>query len=443
MRWLFVKDLTILRRSPLLVSLLVLYPIAIAVLIGVALSAGPQKPAVAVVNQIPPSGSSISLGGESVDLSQYSDQLYEAVDPVRVDTPEEAIRLVEKGSVLAALVIPRDVVAKLEAGLQPATIQVYYNAEDPVKAAFVEDVIKSQVTDANLALTQRFTAAALQYIGLIGTGGQFSFLGQTLDILGLERSEQILQGMLGGLTAGQQKQVQQIIDFARLARENLGVANGVLESVGEPIRVERHVVRGGSTPLSSYATAIAVTFTLMFVALFLSAGTLALEREEGVYGRLVRGLVSRTGLLAEKAALAAFAAVLVGLVMLLGLALFLGLDWARLTGWLAALALGAVAFGAMGVALGALTREVRAASLLALMISLPVAFLALVPSGAVAGPVYGVITAINAIFPFSHTLDAFDAALNGGGSLLGPVLWLAALTAGYLVLGRAALRRFA
>ena len=45
MRWLLVKDLQILRRSPLLVALLVIYPIAIAVLIGVALSAGPSTSA--------------------------------------------------------------------------------------------------------------------------------------------------------------------------------------------------------------------------------------------------------------------------------------------------------------------------------------------------------------------------------------------------------------
>ena len=47
MRWLLVKDLRILRRSPLLVALLVLYPIVIAVLIGFALSRGPDKPEVA------------------------------------------------------------------------------------------------------------------------------------------------------------------------------------------------------------------------------------------------------------------------------------------------------------------------------------------------------------------------------------------------------------
>ena len=53
MRWLFVKDLQILRRSPLLTSLLVIYPIAIAVLIGFALSRGPAKPQVAFLNEIP------------------------------------------------------------------------------------------------------------------------------------------------------------------------------------------------------------------------------------------------------------------------------------------------------------------------------------------------------------------------------------------------------
>ena len=38
MRWLLLKDLQILRRSPLLVALLVLYPVVVAVLIGAALS---------------------------------------------------------------------------------------------------------------------------------------------------------------------------------------------------------------------------------------------------------------------------------------------------------------------------------------------------------------------------------------------------------------------
>ena len=443
MRWLFLKDLTILRRSPLLVGLLVLYPIVISVLMGLALSAGPDKPAVAVLNLIPPTGNSISLGGQDLDVSKYSTQLYSRVDPVKVSTREEAIEKVESGQVLAALIIPADVTSTLEAGLEPATVEVFYNAEDPVKAAFVQDVIKSQVADANLALTQQFTAAALEYINLIGTGGTFSILGQTLNILGLEKSEQILSGVASGLSGADKDQVDQVVNFARLARENLTLANGVLESVGDPIRVETHVVKGGATPLTSYATAIAVTVSLMFVTLLLASGTLALEREEGVFGRLVRGLVSPTALLVEKVLLAAVCALAVSLLMLGGLALFTGLDLSRVPAWIAALGLAAIAFAAMGVALGAITREVRAASLLAFMISLPVAFLALVPSGAVAGPVYVLVRGVTAIFPFGATLNALDAALNGAGSLLPPLLHLAAVAVGFGVIARLALRRFA
>ena len=43
MRWLLLKDLQILRRSPLLVVLLIVYPVIIALLIGLALSRGPDQ----------------------------------------------------------------------------------------------------------------------------------------------------------------------------------------------------------------------------------------------------------------------------------------------------------------------------------------------------------------------------------------------------------------
>ena len=77
-------------------------------------------------------------------------------------------------------------------------------------------------------------------------------------------------------------------------------------------------------------------------------------------------------------------------IMLAVLAAFLDLGWDRVPAWVLALAVSAVAFAALGVAIGALTREVRAASLLAFMLALPVAALALIPSGAVSGALYDV-----------------------------------------------------
>ena len=127
----------------------------------------------------------------------------------------------------------------------------------------------------------------------------------------------------------------------------MGLSDDVLASVGQPIRVDTTVVEGGTTLLSTFAVAIAVSVSLMFVTI-LRAGTLALEREENAFRRLVRGLVTRTALLVEKAGLAAVCAFVVTLVMLAGLALFVDLDWSRIPLWPAAPAGGAVAFGATG-----------------------------------------------------------------------------------------------
>ena len=96
--------------------------------------------------------------------------------------------------------------------------------------------------------------------------------------------------------------------FARLAGENLDVSQPILASIGSPVRVKQTVVEGDRTPLDAFAVALAVTVSLMFVTLLLAAGLLALEREEQAFGRLVRGLVSRTALLAEKVVLSALCA---------------------------------------------------------------------------------------------------------------------------------------
>ena len=445
MRWLLLKDLRILRRSPLLVALLVLYPIIIAVLIGLALSRGPDKPEVAFYNGVPSSATQIELGGERIDLGVQSRALFDAIDPVRVNSRAEAIKKVRDGEVLGALVIPEDLSEKLQSGLQPGTVEVFYNAEDPAKQQFVENTIKSQVQTANAALTKRIAEESLQLLDLIQSGGRYSFLGQDFDVLGLERSELILREARQELPPGSgvAAEVQRVIDFSRLARDNLSFSDDVLSVVGEPIRVRSHVIEGGTTSLSSFAVALAVAVSLMFVTVLLAAGTLALEREENAFARLVRGLVSRTGLLVEKASLAAGCSLVVCLLMLGGLGLFIDLDWGRFPLWLAAIAVSALAFAALGLAIGALTREVRAASLLAFMLALPLAFLALVPSGAVAPALFDAIRVVSAAFPFKPALDALDAALNDSGGLGVPLLHLTALFVAFGAISRLALRRFA
>jgi hypothetical protein len=450
MRWLLLKDLQILRRSPLLVALLVLYPLVVALLVGAALSSGPSKPKVAFANLVPTDQAKIDLGGQRLDATLYASKLFDAVDPIRVNSREEAIAKVKSGEALGALVVPPDVIKRLQgslvlAGGDPPTVEVYYSAENPLKRRYVQATIDATLADANKALSDEIFKQAAKYLNLIVVGGSLSLpIVGDVNVLGLRKAQAIIDAAMAGLPANSSARValQQVSRFARLAADNLDVSRPILASIGNPVRVKETSIAGSSADLDVFGVEVAVVISLMFVTLLLAAGMLALEREEHAFGRLVRGLVSRSGLLVEKIGLAGLCAWALATAMLGVLVAFLDLGWSRTPVWLLALAFAALAFAALGVAIGGLTREVRAASLLAFMLALPIAALALVPSGAVGGTLYDVIRIVSAAFPFKPALAALDAALNGGG-LAGPLAHLAALTVAFGLVARLALRRFA
>ncbi len=447
MRWLLLKDLQILRRSLLVSVLLVLYPAVIAVLIGFALSRGPEKPRVAFLNEVPP-GTPLVVGGTQFDVTGAKSELCARLDCIPVSSEAQARQMVESGDALAALILPPDLIQRLESlgGLNPIqpTVRVLVNEEDPVKAGLVDDRIDSLVTQANLRISKEVSHISANYLTLLTRGGTFNLLGQTLDILGLQNSERILEAVRSELPASSPlgAALDKVIRFARLAGQNLDQAQPLLASIAHPIEVQKEVVAGSPPSLDSFAIAVAATVTLMFVTVLLVAGALALEWEENAYSRLVRGLVRRTWLLAEKVLLGIALSLGVTLLMLAGLSLFVHIEWSRLPAIVAAILAGGAAFAAFGAAIGATAREVRASSLLAFMISLPVAFVSLVESGTVSPGLFDVIKVVRAVFPFHAALDAMSGGLDASGPALGaPLLHLAILLIAYGALARLALRR--
>jgi ABC-type multidrug transport system permease subunit len=450
MRWLLVKDLQILRRSPLVTALLVLYPIVIAVLIGFALSRGPSDPRVAFLNEIPET-EEFSLGGEGeFDKDQAKSTLCERVECVDVSSRAEAEEMVGDGDVLAALILPDDLIDKLRSltSLNPEqpSVEVLVNEDDPLKAQLVDDRIQALITEANLIVSQQVAEQSEVYLDALINGGTFEIplVGGTIEILGLQRTAEVLEALQPEVPKELRPQLEEVRRFARLAEENLDVALPLLGAVAQPIEVEKEVVNAGAPSLDSFAIAVAATVTLMFVTVLLVAGALALEREENAFARLTRNLLSQNALLAEKVLLGIAVSLVVTLVMLAGLELFVDLEWSRAPLWIPAILAGGAGFAAFGAAIGAAAREVRASSLIAFMVSLPIAFLSLVPSGTVSGLAYDLIQVVSAIFPFDPALRAFEGALEAGGpSILAALGHLALLVAAYFALARVALTRFA
>src|SRR6266496_1641890 len=172
MRWLLLKDLQILRRSPFLVALLVLYPVTISLLVGAAVSGSPSKPKVAVAYLVPPDKDSFTLGGLRLKGSKYVNELFSTIDPIRVKTRAQALEEVRTGDAVAAFVVPADATERLQATLElgggaPPTIDVYYNAENAAKRRGSEQAIRSRLADANAALSKELTNTSAQYLKVI------------------------------------------------------------------------------------------------------------------------------------------------------------------------------------------------------------------------------------------------------------------------------------
>ena len=90
----------------------------------------------------------------------------------------EAVAKVESGDVLAALILPEDLVNKINslATLSPGTpkVEVLVNESDPLKASAVDDKITALLAQANLAIAKRIAVEGGKYLNLVIKGGDLA-----------------------------------------------------------------------------------------------------------------------------------------------------------------------------------------------------------------------------------------------------------------------------
>src|SRR5947209_15728068 len=319
MRWLLIKDLQLLRRSPLLVGLLVVYPIALALMIGFALSSPPGRPKVAFYSEVAPGRGRIGFGSQQINVSKYANQLSQSIEPIKVNSRAAAVAAVRSGRAAAALIVPGDIIAQIQSlvtqGVGNPRVEVILNSKDPLEREFVDQAITARVNQLEQAVSKQVLRVAIADLQEVLNGGTVQLLGQNVQLLGLRDSRAVVRGTIASLPPNSplKAALGQVVRFADLAIAGLGFAGPVLGSIGTPLTVDTTELAGRSTPTDSYAASIAVIVSLMFVAVLLAAAMLALERSENAYSRLVRGLLTPGRLLLEKVGLAAGCAAVVTL----------------------------------------------------------------------------------------------------------------------------------
>jgi ABC-2 type transport system permease protein len=430
------KDALVLRRSPLLLGILVAYPAAIAVLVGLVASYANSKPRVALVDEdgLP---STVEVGGERFHVDRTIRQVSQNVKLVRL-SPDAAEHQLRTGKVVAVVTVPPGFIATLKGMVQSPRLELQLSRG--TISSRVEQQVQALVYSLNRQLQEAYIGNNLRYVTLILNGGNGSFLGRPFNVLGLERAERVLARMPRSPDV---ERLQGFIHDARIALANTGDA---LRATANPIELVRAPDRGRTWVLSAEVQAYALGLTITFLALMLAAGSLAAERDENVVGRLARGLVGLGHLVWAKVALAAGVALVLGVAIALAFGVIIeiggvtgGEPWRRLPLLVLGLLLAGGALGALGALLGALAREARSASLVAVLVVLPIVFLGLIPSEVV--PPAGWVSAG---LPFAHAVSFFSSALydlSPWGEVLRQSLWLVALGLVFAGLARVAARR--
>ena len=114
------KDLRVLVRSPLLLGVLIAYPLLVAGLVGLVAGYGSSKPRVALVDEdhLP---QVVSVGGHQFRIQDAIDEVGKNVHLVRMD-PVAARRALATGRVVATLTVPPGFLADLKSGLHAPSL---------------------------------------------------------------------------------------------------------------------------------------------------------------------------------------------------------------------------------------------------------------------------------------------------------------------------------
>ena len=175
-------------RGPCCV-LLLLYPLLLAGIVAALTRDAGSRPRVAYVDQ---DGlqQQVQIGDSTVDYEGLLDDVRERVDLVPMDE-QEAEDALSRGDVVATVTVPSGFVRTLRGMLQSPTITLRTRSGVVGERAIRE--VQSFVYDLNTALQDEFLRQNVEYLRLLVTGGKAQFLGDEIDILGLDRTAQIVE----------------------------------------------------------------------------------------------------------------------------------------------------------------------------------------------------------------------------------------------------------
>lgn len=399
------KDVRMLARTRALLLLLLLYPLAVAAIVGgVLLQQGP--PSIAFVNE-DASGDVVRIGDREFSVSDYVRRAERnGVDVLEMDR-EQAERALDDGQVAGILVVPQGTVAQLKTQLSGADLR-FVVGDNPL-GSVVAQRMRGVIYNINLAISDALVETNREYLDKLVTGGEVVVEGDEFDLYGLAPIEDDLREAREELedSGADEELIERLdraIEFADDAGTAIGLADNALEAAAAPVRLKVQRTEGKSPLLTAQALGFALAVSIAFVCVVLVGASLAAEKDEAVLGRLLRGLAAPWQVLAGKLLLGALLAITFCSGLFVAFAVLEPQAWTRLPLLLLAVTVASVACSAIGAFIAVLVRDARTATLVGILLILPLAPLALVGTE---GPIAWLENAL----PVAPSRDLFNAVL--------------------------------
>lgn len=399
------KDARMLARTRGLLLLLVLYPLVVAAIVGgVLLQQGPPK--IAFVNE-DLTGSEVAIGENSFKISAYVEQAERNGVNVVETTREEAERALDDGQVAGILIIPGGTIAKLNTQLSGAELD-FIIGDNPL-GSVVSQRMRGVVYNINLDISDALIDANREYLDKLVTGGDVTVEGEDFNLYGLNPIADDLREARDELEDADADEelidrIDRAIEFADDAGSAIGLADNALQATAAPIRLDVERTKGKSPLLTAQAMGFALAVSIAFVCVVLVGASLAGEKDEAVIGRLLRGLASAWQIVTGKLLLGALLAVLFSSGLFVSFAILESQAWTRLPLLLGAVIMVSFACSSIGALIAVLVRDARTATLVGILLILPLAPLALV---GVHGPLYW----LENMLPVAPARALFNAVL--------------------------------
>lgn len=413
---LFWKDLRLITRRRMLLTVLILYPFVFMAIVGLTFSGG-RSIAVGVVLSGDAEEQRLWIEGQPLGTRELVERFLGVFTEIRYfEDREEAVDKLRRHMLDAVLVFPEGFLEALKTLDKKAKVTAILDESNPWAASAGESTLRSSLSLINKAVVEEKLRAVEAGLRVLITGGDF--FGS--EIIGMKRVIRDLEEVREALEdPSLRERLKEEIKLARTVVEDIEDASTYLRATAMPLDLEVVGVSGEALRLDSGLLPLLLGLSTLWTGILCAAALMSMDEATGMRVRLRVAGIPAFLTIGSKALVAAAVAAAQSLIMSITAVLLSGAPAKGIAPVLLIACVTSLSSIGIGIIIAAFSRETSTAVVTSVLVSLPLIFL----SGAVfpLGQMPGWLRILVRLLPFTWAFEAMGGAMlrdDSAGAIL-------------------------